>query len=67
MLCVTLRAASNAPVHSTGVINYAIAVRLFRTVLRDHLNNFSRYNSSDGGTMKSREFTFPMHATYSTH
>ena len=44
-LCVALRAARNSPVHSNGVINYAIAVRLFRTVLRDRLKNFSRYNS----------------------
>ena len=39
-------ALRNSPVHSNGVINYAIALRLFRTVLlRDHLKNFSRYNS----------------------
>ena len=35
-LCVALRAARNSPVlHGNSVINYAIAVRLFRTVLRD--------------------------------
>ena len=36
-LYVALRAARNSPVHSNGV-HYAIAVRLFRTVLHDHLN-----------------------------
>ena len=36
--------ARNSSVHSNGVINYAIAIRLFRTVLRDRLKNFSRYN-----------------------
>ena len=34
-----------SPVHSNGVINYAIAIRLFRTVLRDRLKNFWRNNS----------------------
>ena len=34
---VALRAARNSPVHSNSAINYAIAVRLFRTVLRDRL------------------------------
>ena len=43
--CVALRAARNSPVHSNGVMNYAIAVRLFRTVLRDRLKNLSRYNT----------------------
>ena len=36
-LCMALRAARNSPVHSNGVINYAIAVRLFLTVLCDCL------------------------------
>ena len=44
-LCVAWCTARNSPVHSNGVINYAIAVRLFRTVLRDRPKNFSRYNS----------------------
>ena len=43
-LRVALRAARNSPVHSNGVINYAIAVRLFRTVRLFRLKNFSRYN-----------------------
>ena len=43
-LCVALRAARNSPVHSNGVIKYAIVIRLFRTVLCDRLKNFSRYN-----------------------
>ena len=34
-LRVALRAARNSPVHSNGVINYAIMVCLFWTVLRD--------------------------------
>ena len=43
------RAARNSPVHSNSVINYAIAVRLFRTVMRrDRLKNFSGYNFSYG-------------------
>ena len=41
-----MRAARNSPIHSNGVINYEIVVRLFRTVLRDRLKNFSRYNSA---------------------
>ena len=50
-LCVALRMARNSPVHchnrhSNGVIKYAIAIRLFRTVLRDCLKNFFRYNIS---------------------
>ena len=44
LMCVALRTVRNSPVHSNGVINYAIAVRLFRTVLRDRLKNYSRYN-----------------------
>ena len=36
-----------SPVHSNGVINYAIALHLFRTVMRDRLKNFSRYNNSE--------------------
>jgi hypothetical protein len=44
MVCVALRTARNSPVHSNGVMNYAVAIRLFRTVLRDRLKNFSRYN-----------------------
>ena len=36
---VALRAARNSQVHSNGAINYAIAVHLFRTVLRDRLKN----------------------------
>ena len=35
---------THPPVHSNGVINYVVAVRLFLTVLRDRLKNFSRYN-----------------------
>ena len=45
-LRVALRAACNSPFHSNGVINYVIVVRLFLTVLRDRLKNFSRYNKS---------------------
>ena len=44
-LCVVLREARNSPVHSNSVINYTVAARLFRTVLRDRLKNLSRYNS----------------------
>ena len=36
----TLCVARNSPVHSNGVINYAIAVSLFQTVLRDRLKSF---------------------------
>ena len=36
--------AHNSPIHSNGVVNYAIAIRLFRKVLRDRLKNLSRYN-----------------------
>ena len=43
-LCVALRTARNSPVHSNGVINYAIAIRLFQTVMRDCLKNFSSSN-----------------------
>ena len=43
-LCVALRTACKSPVHSNCVINYAIAILLYRTVLRDRLQNFSRYN-----------------------
>ena len=35
--CVALHAVRNSPVHGNGVINYAITVRVFRTVLRDRL------------------------------
>ena len=44
MLFVAQRTAHISPVHSNGVINYAIAIRLFRTVLRDRLKNFWRNN-----------------------
>ena len=39
-LWVVLRATCNSPVHSNGVINYAIAAHLFRTVLHGSLKNF---------------------------
>ena len=42
MLCVT---------YSNGVINYAIAIRLFRTVLRDRLKNFWRNNNGQHSDM----------------
>ena len=44
MLCVALHTTHVSPVHSNGEINYAFAARLFQTVLRDRLKNFSRYN-----------------------
>ena len=44
-LDVALRIAHISPVHSNAVINYAIAIRLFRTVSAyDRLKNFSSNN-----------------------
>ena len=36
--------AFNSPVHSNAVLNYIIAIRLFRTVLRNHGKNVSSNN-----------------------
>lgn len=42
-LCVALHAAHKSPVH--GVINYAIMVRLFWTMLPDRIKNFCQVQS----------------------
>ena len=44
-LCVALRIVCNSSVHSNVLINYAIAIHLFRIVLRNNLKNFSSNNS----------------------
>ena len=38
---VALHIARNSPFHNNAVINYANAIRLFRTVLRNRHKNFS--------------------------
>ena len=52
-LCIALRNMRNSPVHSNAVINYAIMIRLFRSVLRDRLKNFSSNNSETWCSMRS--------------
>ena len=43
---MAVRSARNSTVHSNGVMNYATTIRLFWTVLRDHLENFSSNNNN---------------------
>ena len=55
ILCI----APNSYLHSNAVMNYAIAIRLFRTVLRIRFKNFSR---DDGkGTLFDTEKALLFH------
>ena len=62
MLHVALRIAPNSLVHSNTVVNYVIAIRLFQTVLRNCLENFSSkktFMQESRGALKSMYVSLP--------